>query len=130
MIDNADYVKIGATGKARIHDLAAVLACYEPWWAKQRRFGSGSVVLAMQDETGVELQTAAIGWTPQQVKVRRLKPGERPENAYVIAADRRGLARLIFGPLPPGLALSHVPEMWRVAEVFPVPLYVPPLERV
>jgi GNAT superfamily N-acetyltransferase len=130
MIDNADYVKIGATGKARIHDLAAVLACYEPWWAKQRRFGSGSVVLAMQDETGVELQTAAIGWTPQQVKVRRLKPGERPENAYVIAADRRGLTRLIFGPLPPGLALSHVPEMWRVAEVFPVPLYVPPLERV
>jgi predicted N-acetyltransferase YhbS len=130
MIDNADYVKISATGKARIHDLAALLTCYEPWWAKQRRFGSGSVVLAMQDESGAELQTVALRWTPQQVTVQRLKPGERPEDAGVIAADRRGLTRLLFGPLPPKPALAHVSEVWRVAEIFPVPLYVPPLERV
>lgn len=130
LIDRADSVQICATGKARIHDLAALLACYEPWWAQRRRFGSGAVVLAMEDDSGAEEQTVGLRWTPRSVRVRRLEPGERLPDTAVIAADRRGLTRLVFGPLAPELALPDSPGVWRVSELFPLPLYVPPLERV
>lgn len=130
LVDRADYVQIGATGKVRIHDLASLLAHYEPWWSQRRRLGSGAVVLAMQDDSGVEQQTVGLRWTPKSVKVRRLEPGGRLPDTAVIAADRRALARLVFGPLAPELALGDSPGAWRVTELFPVPLYVPALERV
>lgn len=130
----ADRVHLAPTGMARIHDLAALLGHFEAWWAGQWRPGSGELILAIDDGRSGDPQrweeAALLSWTPQSVRVTRLIPGERPRGVPVVAADRRGMAQIVFGPLPPDLLLEDAETGGRLRQLFPLPLNIPLLDRV
>ncbi len=127
--ERADRMQVEPTGMVRIHDVAGLLSAYKPWWNRRRRTGSGAVIFAIDDEVG-NGQRVAVEWTPTSVHTTRLAPEEGPPGANVIMSDRRTLTRILFGPLPPEFELGEGDEGWRLRELFPLPLFVPLLERV
>ena len=129
VIGRADHISIRPTGMVRIHNLAGALAHFEAWWASRPRTGSGQLLLVME-EGGSEIERVGLRWSAAAVEVLRLGHGENLAGAPVVRADRRGMTRLVFGPLPPELAIPLPPGAPSLRELFPLPLYVPPLERV
>lgn len=128
-LQRADHISIRPTGMVRIHSLAGVLSHFEAWWAGRSRAGSGRVLLVME-EGGSEIERVGLRWSAAAVEVIRLRPGESLPGAPAVRADRRGMTRLVFGPLPPELAVPLPAGAPSLRELFPLPLFVPPLERV